>query len=215
MEGVSAEQDLSIEEAAVELGMSPTAVIRLLEAGQLPSHLGPDGRRRRILRSDLEAHREERFALRQQMTLAAARQAVASSNLANLNTPGYKAREADFGSALESKLGGDSLRLTNARHLPGVEPARVRPHDVGRYLVNVACLHCHQLKSEHDTGLMKTPALAQMVQGYRYDQFVTLLATGKPIGGREMPFMSKVAREAFAFYSEEERRAIYDYLVAQ
>ena len=67
MEGVSAEQDLSIEEAAVELGMSPTAVIRLLEAGQLPSHLGPDGRRRRILRSDLEAHREERFALRQQM----------------------------------------------------------------------------------------------------------------------------------------------------
>ena len=64
---MSAEQDLSIEEAAVELGMSPTAVIRLLEAGQLPTQLGPDGRRRRILRADLEAHREERFALRQQM----------------------------------------------------------------------------------------------------------------------------------------------------
>jgi excisionase family DNA binding protein len=59
--------DLSIEEAAVELGMSPTAVIRLLETGQLPSHLGPDGRRRRIARSDLEAHRVARFALRQQL----------------------------------------------------------------------------------------------------------------------------------------------------
>jgi excisionase family DNA binding protein len=58
--------DLSIEEAAVELGMAPTAVIRLLESGQLPSHLGPDGRRRRIARHDLEAHRTERFALRQQ-----------------------------------------------------------------------------------------------------------------------------------------------------
>lgn len=59
--------DLSIEEAAVELGMAPTAVIRLLESGQLPSHLGPDGRRRRIARADLDAHREERFALRQRM----------------------------------------------------------------------------------------------------------------------------------------------------
>ena len=59
--------DLSIEEAAVELGMAPTAVIRLLESGQLPSHLGPDGRRRRIARADLDAHREERFALRQQL----------------------------------------------------------------------------------------------------------------------------------------------------
>lgn len=57
--------DLSIEEAAVELGMSPTAVIALLENGQLPSHLGPDGRRRRIRVEDVEKHREDRFALRQ------------------------------------------------------------------------------------------------------------------------------------------------------
>jgi flagellar basal-body rod protein FlgB len=61
-------------------------------------------------------------ALRQQMTLAAARQAVAASNLANVNTPGYRAREADFEQALEGKL-GDNLQLTNARHLPAAEPA--------------------------------------------------------------------------------------------
>jgi flagellar basal-body rod protein FlgB len=61
-------------------------------------------------------------ALRQQMTLAAARQAVAASNLANVNTPGYRAREADFEQTLEGKL-GDSLQLTNARHLAGSEPA--------------------------------------------------------------------------------------------
>ena len=59
--------DVSIEEAAVELGMSPTAVIRLLETGQLDAHLGPDGRRRRIAREHLEDHREKRFNLRQQM----------------------------------------------------------------------------------------------------------------------------------------------------
>jgi excisionase family DNA binding protein len=60
------ERDASIEEAAVELGISPNAVIRLLESGQLPSHLGPDGRRRRIRFADLEAHRDQRFNQRQQ-----------------------------------------------------------------------------------------------------------------------------------------------------
>ena len=50
----------------MELGISPNEVIRLLESGQLPSHLGADGRRRRILVSDLEAHRELRFNQRQQ-----------------------------------------------------------------------------------------------------------------------------------------------------
>ena len=59
--------DVSIEEASVELGISPTAVIRLLESGQLESHLGPDGRRRRIAMAHLLEHRDDRFALRQQM----------------------------------------------------------------------------------------------------------------------------------------------------
>ncbi len=60
-------EDVSIEEASVELGMSPTAVIGLLESGRLQAHLGPDGRRRRILLSDLAEHREDRFTVRQQM----------------------------------------------------------------------------------------------------------------------------------------------------
>ena len=67
-------------------------------------------------------------ALRQQMTLAAARQAVAASNLANVNTPGYRARDADFEQTLDGKL-GDSLQLTNARHLAGggaVRPGQPR-----------------------------------------------------------------------------------------
>jgi len=51
----------------VQLGMSPTAVIHLLEFGHLPSHLGEDGRTRRIMQTDVDAHRESRFALRQQM----------------------------------------------------------------------------------------------------------------------------------------------------
>jgi flagellar basal-body rod protein FlgB len=60
-------------------------------------------------------------ALRQQMTLSAARQAVAASNLANVNTPGYKARETDFSATLDGKLGGDTLRLTHAGHMASME----------------------------------------------------------------------------------------------
>ena len=66
MESVES-QDLSIEETAVELGMSPTAVIALLESGRLPSHLGADGRRRRVRLTDVETYREVRFNVRQQM----------------------------------------------------------------------------------------------------------------------------------------------------
>ena len=56
-------------------------------------------------------------ALRRQMAIAAARQAVAAGNLANVNTPGYRARAVDFTSALERELGGGiSLTQTASGH---------------------------------------------------------------------------------------------------
>ena len=59
-------------------------------------------------------------ALRRQMAIAAARQAVAAGNLANVNTPGYRARAVDFTSALERELGGGiSLTQTTDGHLAG------------------------------------------------------------------------------------------------
>ena len=61
-------------------------------------------------------------ALRRQMAIAAARQVVASGNLANVNTPGYKARAIDFGEALEREMGGSiSLNTTASGHLGGVD----------------------------------------------------------------------------------------------
>ena len=50
-------------------------------------------------------------ALRRQLSVAAAKQAIAAGNLANVNTPGYKARAIDFTAALEEQLGG-SVSLT-------------------------------------------------------------------------------------------------------
>ena len=57
-------------------------------------------------------------ALRRAMSLAAARQVVASSNLANLNTPGFKARELSFEAALEDRM-SLPLETTNAALVGG------------------------------------------------------------------------------------------------
>lgn len=58
-------------------------------------------------------------ALRRQMTQAVARQTAAASNLANIDTPGYKTREASFADALDGEL-GDTLSVTNAAHIGGL-----------------------------------------------------------------------------------------------
>jgi len=53
-------------------------------------------------------------ALGRQMTRAVARETVAASNLANLDTPGYKAREATFADALDDQLGTTPLPMAAA-----------------------------------------------------------------------------------------------------
>lgn len=58
-------------------------------------------------------------ALRRTLSLASAKQVVSSSNLANLNTPGYKAQEVDFDETLDQQVGGARLAVTNSRHLGG------------------------------------------------------------------------------------------------
>ena len=57
-------------------------------------------------------------ALGRQMTNAIARETVAASNLANIDTPGYRARETTFADALNLELGGTGmLAQTHAGHL--------------------------------------------------------------------------------------------------
>lgn len=55
-------------------------------------------------------------ALRRQMTIAAARQVIAAGNLANVNTPGFRAREVDFSAALDDTL-SQPLAVTHPAHL--------------------------------------------------------------------------------------------------
>jgi flagellar basal-body rod protein FlgB len=43
--------------------------------------------------------------LRRQMTIAVAKQVASAGNLANVDTPGYKAKEVNFSETLKNKLG--------------------------------------------------------------------------------------------------------------
>ena len=62
-------------------------------------------------------------ALRRQMTVAVAKQVASSGNLANLDTPGYKAIEVSFSETLDHQLAMPAA--THAGHigLAGDEPA--------------------------------------------------------------------------------------------
>lgn len=71
---------------------------------------------------------DEFFATRQAaLGLRAQRSETLASNIANADTPGYKARDFDFPTALKAALGGSggpqapraALTQTSARHLPG------------------------------------------------------------------------------------------------
>ena len=61
-------------------------------------------------------------ALRRQLTVAATKQTVAAGNLANVNTPGYKAKEVEFGDLLDEGLA--EMRQPAATH-----PAHFRGDD--------------------------------------------------------------------------------------
>ena len=54
-------------------------------------------------------------ALGRQLNNAVAKQTVAASNLANLDTPGYRTRDVSFDDALDSQLG--AVQRTNPSHL--------------------------------------------------------------------------------------------------
>lgn len=60
------------------------------------------------------------------LNLRAARQELIASNIANADTPNYKARDIDFASALQGALAGSSPKLamaaTTGSHLNGSNP---------------------------------------------------------------------------------------------
>jgi flagellar basal-body rod protein FlgB len=56
-------------------------------------------------------------ALGRQLNQAVAKQAVAAGNLANLDTPNYRAREATFGDVLDGQMEKLKMTVTDPRHI--------------------------------------------------------------------------------------------------
>ena len=65
-------------------------------------------------------------ALGRQMTQAVARQAVAAGNLANLDTPGYRAKEVKFADVLDGELSSGVITTTSPGHI-GPPAGSARP----------------------------------------------------------------------------------------
>ena len=59
-------------------------------------------------------------SLRRQMTIAVARQVASAGNLANVDTPGYKAKEVTFTDTLKQKLAGGNSTHPSAQPDAGV-----------------------------------------------------------------------------------------------
>ena len=63
---------------------------------------------------------EDTFQFHQQaLELRSFRQQLLASNIANADTPGYKARDIDFASALKAAVGGESQAAGPAQTAPG------------------------------------------------------------------------------------------------
>lgn len=69
-------------------------------------------------------------ALGRQMTQAVAKQAVAAGNLANLDTPNYRAKEATFGDVLNGEMQKMKLTVTDSRQISASEPNQPQTHEV-------------------------------------------------------------------------------------
>lgn len=90
------------------------------------------------------------------------------------------------------------------------DPALVR----GEYLAMTTCNECHgmDLRGAWAEGDVSPPDLA-VVAGYSWEEFNTLMNEGRARDGRtELGLMTMVARDRFAYFTDQERQDLYGFL---
>lgn len=104
-----------------------------------------------------------------------------------------------------------------------IEEFRIRqPYDLGqeyaagRRIASLICAECHapDLSGGGTDPEMRPPGLS-IVGAYRFDQFRTLMRTGRPPSGRDLGLMAEAAREDFSRFTEQEIAQLYHYLKAR
>lgn len=81
---------------------------------------------------------------------------------------------------------------------------------LGSYLAHTACAECHGTDLRGDASLGSVNLA--VVSGYSADEFVRLLQTGVPKGGRQLGLMAEVAQRRFVALNSTEVAALYAYL---
>lgn len=96
-------------------------------------------------------------------------------------------------------------------------PIQLGPqYAAGRRLAANGCSECHGPALEGQTMEDRHVAPDLMIAGaYDYDQFRTLLKSGKAPGGKALTMMKEVAEKDFVHLTEAEIRSLHDYLRAR
>ncbi len=104
------------------------------------------------------------------LDLALQKQQVITSNIANVDTPGYRAKQLDFEAVLESESSGDPgcLRTTDPRHIQHppelLREASVRESSTGALRRDLNNVDMDKEMTELAQNVLKFSAVAQIVQ---------------------------------------------------
>jgi cytochrome c553 len=81
----------------------------------------------------------------------------------------------------------------------------------GAYLARTSYTECHG----HDFGGGDKAPDLRIAAGYSFEEFTRLMRQGTALGNRELPLMSQVARGRFHYFTDQELRDLYAYLIAR
>ena len=90
-------------------------------------------------------------------------------------------------------------------------------HAFARFILRATCAECHGMDLQGGTEPMMDappPPNLMIVAAYSAEDFSALMKAGKPIGDRELKVMGGVSRGRYSRFTDNEIKAVYDYLSA-
>ena len=133
----------------------------------------------KVFFEDNGMHTMEKF-----LDLSVQRQSLISSNLANVDTPGYKTVDLDFESELKNAVGRQEtpLKVTNNRHIPfsGAAAGTARVHQVDGLTIrnDLNNVSVDREMAELSTNALKFSMVAQLI-GWKFRNLKSAIIEGR------------------------------------
>jgi flagellar basal-body rod protein FlgB len=113
-------------------------------------------------------------SLQQSLNLRAERQEILASNIANADTPNYKARDFDFSQALKGAM-GDRMRLPNT-HLALTSPRHIAAQGTAPASAELLYRQPHQPSMDGNTVDMDAERMQFADNTMRYQSSVAVIS---------------------------------------